>query len=305
MTGMYQNPAIRLATTSFDPMRITAVTHQLMGHPLLELDNLLALARRLEPRGMVRRHNADAQPSTDFTTAPETLPTKHDVAGTLENIESAEAWMALHNIQEDAVYQKLVDEVLDYVRPMVEAKDPGMCHRAGWIFITSPGAVTPYHMDHEHNFILQVRGKKTLHVFDPLDRSIVTERSLELFHAKHSRELVRYKEEFEKTASVFELEPGMGGYMPTTAPHWVKNGDGVSLTVSFTYYTRATLRRKLLHKGNFFLRGLGVEPTPVGQSGLRDAAKAAAFQAHLSGKDWLRSLRGARPPSLLGRYAVI
>ena len=139
--------------------------------------------------------------------------------------------MALHNVQNDPLYRTLVDEVLDYVQPRVDKKDPGMHDRAGWIFITSPNAVTPYHMDHEHNFILQVRGKKTLHVWEPLDREVVTERSLELFHAKHSRELVQYREEFQRRARVFDLEPGMGGYMPTTSPHWVKNGDGVSITV--------------------------------------------------------------------------
>jgi hypothetical protein len=302
---MYRSPAITFDTSAFDPMRITAVQHELMGHPLLQLSSLIELAKRLEPRGLVRRHSGAAQPGTDFKTAPDTLPTRLAALDTITHIDQADAWMALHNVQEDPLYRTLVDEVLDYVRPMIEPKDPGMCHRAGWIFVTSPGAVTPYHMDHEHNFILQVLGKKTLHVFDPLDRNIVTERSLELFHALHSRELVRYREEFERTAHVFELSPGMGGYMPTTAPHWVKNGDGVSITISCTYYTRSTLRRKLLHKGNYFLRGLGLEPKPVDELPLRDDAKALAFKAHLAAKQLLRAARGRPSPDLTQRYAVL
>lgn len=302
---MYRTPGIKFDTDHFEPMRIQAVTHELMGHPLLELSSLTALAKRLEPRGLVRRHAGSATPETSFANAPELLPTKLDALETIQHIERADAWMALHNVQEDPIYRKLVDEVLDYVRPMIEDKDPGMCHRAGWIFVTSPGAVTPYHMDHEHNFILQVHGKKTLHVFDPLDRSVVSERSLELFHTEHSRELVVYKEEYERAAQVFELEPGMGGYMPTTAPHWVKNGDGVSITVSFTYYTEATLRRKLLHKANYFLRKLGVEPHPVGESLLRDGAKEVAFKTHLAAKGLLRAARGNPQPSLKLPYAVL
>jgi hypothetical protein len=302
---MYRSPNIAFDTASFDPMRIQAVRHEMMGHPLLELSSLVELAARLEPRGLVRRHSGGAKPSTDFHSAPEALPTQLAALDTIKNIEQADAWMALHNIQEDPTYRKLVDEVLDYVRPMIDAKDPGMCHRAGWIFVTSPGAITPYHMDHEHNFILQVYGKKTLHVFDPLDRNIVTERSLELFHAQHSRELVRYDESFERTASVFELEPGMGGYMPTTAPHWVKNGDGVSVTISCTYYTQETLRRKLLYKGNYFLRGLGLQPRAIGESDLRDRAKALAFRTHLAAKGLVRSVRGKPSPELTGRYAVL
>jgi hypothetical protein len=302
---MYRSPGIAFDPNRFDPMQIMPVRHELMEHPLLTLPSLVELAKRLEPRGLVRRHAGSALPDTDFKDAPELLPTRLAALDTIQNIEQADAWMALHNIQEDPIYRGLVDEVLDSVRPEVEKKDPGMCHRAGWIFVTSPNAVTPYHMDHEHNFILQILGKKTLHVFDPLDRQIVTERSLELFHSKHSRELVRYDEAFERTARVFELEPGMGGYMPTTAPHWVKNGDGVSITVSFTYYTRSTLRRKLLHKGNYALRKLGLNPHPVGESDFRDDVKALAYRAHLAAKDAVRSVRGREPVDLTGKYAVL
>jgi hypothetical protein len=302
---MYSSPGIKFDTGRFDPMHIQPVRHELMEHPLLQLSSLTELAKRLEPRGLVRRHNGSAKPDTDFKAAPELLPTKLSALETIQNINDADAWMALHNIQEDPVYRKLVDEVLDYIRPMIEDKDPGMCHRAGWIFVTSPGAVTPYHMDHEHNFILQAHGKKTLHVFDPLDRTVVTERALELFHTQHSRELIAYKEEYERAATVFELDAGMGGYMPTTAPHWVKNGDGVSITVSFTYYSASTLRRKLLHKGNYVLRKLGVEPSPVGESPLRDGAKEVAFKTHLAAKGVLRAARGEQAVSLNVPYAVL
>jgi hypothetical protein len=302
---MYTSPAIDFDLEAFQPMRIMPVRHQLMGHPLLALQSLVELAKRLEPRGLVRRHSGAAAPTTDFATAPEALPTRLTALDTIENIQQADAWMALHNIQEDPLYRTLVDEVLDFVKPKIELKDPGMCHRAGWIFVTSPGAVTPYHMDHEHNFILQVVGKKTLHVFDPLDRRIVTERSLELFHATHSRELVRYEEEFERTAHVFELEPGMGGYMPSTAPHWVKNGDGVSITISCTYYTNETRRRKLLHKANYFLGKYGVPTRPIGSSPLRDNVTELAFKAHLGAKALVRAARGKPTPDLGGRYAVL
>ncbi len=62
-----------------------------------------------------------------------------------------------------------MDEVLDELNLGVEQRDPGMCYRGGWIFVTSPNTVTPFHYDKEHNFILQVRGRKTLHVWDHRD----------------------------------------------------------------------------------------------------------------------------------------
>src|SRR5262249_40893145 len=146
----------------------------------------------------------------------------------------------------------------------------GMCYRAGWIFVSSPNAVTPFHIDHEHNFILQIRGTKKLHTWDPFDRSIVTERAQELFHSSHSRELIVWRDEFLGKARVFDLVPGLGGYMPSTTPHMVENGPEVSITMSFTYYTDATRRRELLYRTNVALRRLGLSPRPIGASPARD-----------------------------------
>ena len=300
----YMNPGISFDPTAWSPLRITAVRHELAGHPLLQIGPLTDLAKRLERTGSVRAHNDKADPTTSFTTAPDTHPIQLSVEDTIRRIEESKAWMALHNIQNDPLYRGLVDEVLDYVRPMVEPRDPGMCHRAGWIFVTSPGAVTPYHLDHEHNFILQILGKKSLHVFDPLDRAIVSERALELFHTKRSRELVVYSEEVQKKAHVFEVEPGMGAYMPVNAPHWVKNGDNVSITVSFTYYTKRTLLRKAAHIANFKLRALGLSPRPVGANPIADVVKQKLTGIQRNAKLWVTRQKETEPTLLTDKYAL-
>jgi hypothetical protein len=145
-----------------------------------------------------------------------------------------------------------------------------MCYRGGWIFVTSPFAVTPFHMDHEHNFILQIRGTKTLYAWGPFDRAVISEQAQELFHEAHSRALVKWDEDFRARARIFELAPGQGGYMPSTSAHLVENGPEPSITMSFTYYTDSTRRRELLYRGNSRLRRLGLRPRPVGESGTRD-----------------------------------
>ena len=299
-------PLVTFDTDAFAPLRIMAVEHRLIDHPLLQLSKLFELGKRLDAKGSVRSHNDQASPATSFTHAPETHKAKLSAEETIRRIEEAQAWLALHNIQQDDEYRTLVDEVLDSVRPRVEAKDPGMCYRAGWIFITSPNAITPYHMDHEHNFILQIHGKKTLHVWDPLDRAVVSERSLELFHAKRSRELVTYRDEYLAKARVFQLEPGLGGYMPLTSPHWVKNGDNVSVTVSFTYYTNLTRQRETLYRGNHTLRALGLTPAPVGdQLSVRESAKHLAFRSYAGARGFARRLRGQPHYDNAVRYAPV
>jgi hypothetical protein len=300
----YTNPGISFDTAKFHPLRIMGVSHTLMGHPLLELGSLVDLAKRLEKVGGVRAHSDNARADTAFAHAPDTHPVQLSMEETIRTIEKSKAWMALHNIQNDPIYRRLVDEVLDYVQPMVEPRDPGMCHRAGWIFVTSPNAVTPFHIDHEHNFILQILGKKTINVFDPLDRAVVSEEALELFHTKLSRDLVTFDDEKQKRAHVFEAGPGMGAYMPTTAGHWVTNGDNVSITVSFTYYTRATMRRKAAHQANYDLRRMGLTPRPVAENpNLVDAVKGAAASARLAvGRAITR--KAPHPTILGGRYAL-
>ncbi len=288
----HRPPRILLDANAFDPMRVMPVRHTLEHHPLLELPAIVDLAQRLDNRCTVRFHDDRATPSTDFIKAPETNPVPGRPEDIVRSIESAHAWLALLGVHHDPEYRALLDEILESVRPIVEEREPGMSYRRADIFVASPGAVTPYHMDHEHNFILQVRGKKLLNVCEPLDREVVTERSLELFHATSSRDLVVYRDDFVARAHHFQLEPGMGGYMPTTAPHWVKNGDNVSITISFTYYTNALRRRKLLHRGNYYLRRSRLLFSPVGRSAAQDALKYPVFRTVFGVRDLVRGWSG-------------
>jgi hypothetical protein len=285
-------PRIHIEPATFDPWKVQAVTHALIDHPLLQIDALVELGRRQQQRNLVRTHSAEATAGTSFADAPNLHPNRQDAATTLADIEKAKAWMSLLNVQADPIYRRLIEEVLDEVRPIVDRRDRGMCYRAGWIFVSSPSTVTPFHMDHEHNFILQIRGRKRLYTWDPFDRVVVSERAQELFHDQHSRELVVWNDAWRARARVFELEPGLGGYMPSTTPHLVENGDGPSITMSFTYYTDATRERELLYRGNAALRRLGIDPRPVGASPGRDRVKRTVLNGYTAARNAVRRALG-------------
>jgi hypothetical protein len=285
-------PRIHVDPATFEPWKIQALTHALSDHPLLQIDALVELGKRQQERKLVRTHSAAATAATSFADAPNLHPNQKDAVATLADIEKAKAWMSLLNVQADPIYRRLIDEVLDEVRPVTDRRDPGMCYRAGWIFVSSPNTVTPFHMDHEHNFILQIRGTKRLYTWDPFDRVVVSERAQELFHDRHSRELVVWSEDWRKRARVLDLEPGRGGYMPSTTPHMVENGDAPSVTISFTYYTDATRQRELIYRGNARLRELGIEPTPVGASPNRDRVKHAVLAGFTQAKNLVRRRLG-------------
>ena len=285
-------PRIHVDPATFEPWKIQALTHSLSEHPLLQIGALVELGKRQQDRNLVRTHSADATAGTSFADAPNLHPNAKGAVATLAEIEKAKAWMSLLNVQADPIYRRLIDEILDEVRPIVERRDPGMCYRAGWIFVSSPNAVTPFHMDHEHNFILQIRGKKRLYTWDPFDRQVVSERAQELFHDQHSRELVTWSEAWRQRARVLDLEPGLGGYMPSTTPHMVENGDGPSITISFTYYTDATRQRELLYRGNARMRRLGLDPHPVGASPSRDRVKRVVLSGYTSARNAIRRALG-------------
>ena len=288
----------------FDPWRVQLVRHRVHEHPLAEMASVIELSQRLEATRQVRTHSDDARPETSFQDAPKLHPNPKSAKETLSNLEQAHAWTSLMNVQTDAVYRRLVDTVLDDVRPALERRDPGMCYRAGWIFLASPFTVTPFHMDVEHNFILQLSGKKRLYVWEPDDTVAVSEEARDLFLDTHDRKLIGFREALRARAHVFEIEPGIGAYMPSTAPHLVENYDNVSMTASFTFYTDSTRHRSLLHKVHSRLRRRGMHPPAVGARPMRDAIVLNAARAALALKAGVRRTLGAGGGEALPAYAV-
>jgi hypothetical protein len=289
--------------TKFDPWRIQPVQHRLASHHLLQPDQLIELGRRLEVGGLVRTHSDKAAAGTPFNDAPSMHPNRKSAEETLGRIREAGAWMSLLNVQTDEIYRKLVDSVIDELKPGVEKHDPGVCYRGGWIFVTSPNAVTPFHIDKEHNFIMQVRGTKKLYVWDHRDTEVVSELARDRFHFDHSRELIKWKDEFRSRAQVFHLEPGQGAYMPSTSPHMVENDDNPSITVSFTYYTDATRRNSRLHALHQRMRKAGMSPAPVGSRAARDAVLGSLTAVSTGVRDTVARIRSSDARVDTARYA--
>lgn len=290
--------------STFDPWCIQSVQHRLAEHPLMKFGPLTEVGQRLDHRRSVRTHSDDAGAGTPFNAAPRLHPNRMSAADTFGRIRDAKAWTSQLSVQGDALYRTLVDEVLDGLKPGIERHDPGMCYCGGWMFVTSPGAVTPFHFDREHNFILQVSGRKTLYVWDHHDVESASERSRDRFHATHQRDLLMGDEAFRQRARVFHLEPRQGAHMPSTSPHIVENGEGPSVTISFTYYTNATRRNSLLQRAHERLRKRGVEPPAVGANLALDALLWAGFNTATRVRSWMRAPDGERSARFDGaRYA--
>ncbi|MCE5234135.1 MAG: cupin-like domain-containing protein [Mizugakiibacter sp.] len=288
-------PFIVLDWNRFRPRRVQAVRHRVDSHPLLQLGPLLALARRLQAVGQLRQIGTDADAGTRF------VASAADVDA-LQRIGNAKGWAVLRYVQVDPTYRTLVDAVLDSIRPQVERVDPGMYYRAGFVFASAHHTVTPFHMDVENNFILQMRGHKTLYVWEPDDMATVSEQARDRFH--HDRDLIRWREEFRARAHVFELHAGEGAYMPATSPHMAETGDDLSVTMSFTYFTDATRRDAWLHNLHYLIRRAGIRPPAVGSHPVLDALSYQAVAALVGARRIARRVGGRAVDPIHAPYAA-
>jgi Cupin-like domain len=282
------DPQVFAAYFNRKPFR---VAHSLCGHPLFELKRLLQLARSLPERFV--EYNAGAMP---VGVRPEETPrTGLSAEETIRRIQECGSWMVLKRVEQDPEYGALLDRCLDEIGAQAAGLVPSMQRRQGFIFLSSPNAVTPFHIDPEHNFLLQIRGTKTVSMWDPADRFVLPDEELERFYASFVHRNLPWRDVFQTTAFVLPLAPGEGLHFPVTVPHWVKNGPEVSISFSITFRTAESERRELLYKANARLRKLGLSPTAVGQSILLDRTKQLAFGAAATLKRmWSAPTRRAR-----------
>jgi hypothetical protein len=101
---------------------------------------------------------------------------------------------------------------------------------------------------------------------------------------EEQRELNRYHhgghrnlDVMPRESETFRLTPGVGVYVPPWRPHWVKNSDAVSISLSITFRTAASERAERVHIVNARLRRLHLHPRPPGYSTRTDRAKEIVY----------------------------
>ena len=246
--------------------RPLAVRHSLANHPLLRLNAITELAERL-PAVSVEQHEAK-QPLVVSGGAP---GLRHAAVDTVRGIETNGRWLVLWYIEQVPEYAALLD-ALDPIQRHVPRHEGGICQREAFLFLSAPGALTPVHFDAEHNFLLQIRGTKTMHVCEFPDAA--GERSeLERYYDGGDRNL----DAVPSSGTTFRLSAGDGVYVYPFAPHWVRNGDDVSVSLSLTFRTGRSRRAELAHAFDARVRRrVGIRMRPPGGGRLSHRVKATA-----------------------------
>ena len=275
----------QLAYNDRFPGQSVEFIHDLHLGDRLTLAAVADLADRLPRRSVI----------ADTAAQPLLVPQGGPPRGALErpgdvirDLHNANAWLTLLNVEDDPGMAELMNTHLDQLEAGIMAKQGKMRKRVAFVFVSSPNSVTPVHFDIEHSLLMQVSGCKTVSV-GRWESDAVRRREFDRYwDGSHGR-----IEALQPEVAAYTMTPGQAVYIPPGTPHWVHNGPDISLSVTLTYFTAATVRENRIEDFNSHLRRRHMKPREPGHSAVVDTAKVCAVGALAIGQR-LRSSIGTK-----------
>ena len=265
---------------SFSTRRIERLHHNFHEHPLMQMGELARLAKELAPTRQTRFIKPGTTQRSAFSHDGRS-PDGRTIEQVFASIEEPGSWLALYNVETVPRYAEFLAEVIGTVRPYIERDQGATFMMTGFIFISAPPSVTPFHIDRENNFWLQIHGRKVMNVWHHTDREVVPGKDVEDFIIHRALERVQLQAGHESRSEAFDVGPGDGVYFPATSPHmtrsdpdWTKPGDRISVSIGVTFYTDLTRKHAHVHQFNDALRRVGMTPATPGESDFLDRLKA-------------------------------
>lgn len=256
------------------PETAHVLPHSLLQHPLLELEALAQLGEALPEKSL--EYNRGDLP---ISIRPEDVPrTGLSIGETIRAIDSACSWAVLKNIEQVPAYHELLLALLGALEDVASAATGAMLRPEGFIFISSPGSMTPYHFDPEHNILLQLRGTKTMTVFPAGDPRFAAPQAHEAYHCGGPRNLP-WDDQFAAHGTDYRLQAGEAIFVPVMAPHYVRNGDKPSISLSITWRSEWSFAEIDAHALNARLRKFGLNPAPPKRYPANNAVKSFGYRA--------------------------
>ena len=262
------------------------ISHRLSSHPLFQLPKLLELAERTartRPDDLYF-DMGEVRPGHRWDQIPEP---KFSAVEAMQQLESADAWFIFRHTQRDPEYKQLFDRGLKEIKEIAGDRVGSQLRQEDIIiFVTSPKRVTTYHIDRECNFLLQISGTKTLHVFDRDDKDILPDEEIERFWSVDNNAPV-FRSEYQDRAISYKMKPGNGVHIPVNFPHWLQNDDNISVSLSVNFQFLDSMRANV-YRSNYYLRKFGMKPSRPGLHKTRDAAKSFAMSCALAARRLIR-----------------
>jgi mannose-6-phosphate isomerase-like protein (cupin superfamily) len=256
------------------PGRSMGFIHDLHLDDRLTLASVADLADRLPRRSVI----------ADTAAQPLLVPQGGPPRGALErpgdvirDMRNANAWLTLLNVEDDPGMAELMNTYLDQLESgmsVKQGKRAKMRKRVAFVFVSSPNSVTPVHYDIEHSLLMQVSGSKTVSIGRFESDAVRRHEFDRYWDGSHGR-----IETLQPEVASYTMTPGRAVYIPPGTPHWVHNGPDISLSVTLTYFTAATVRENRVESFNAHLRRRHMKPREPGHSATVDTAKVCALGA--------------------------
>jgi mannose-6-phosphate isomerase-like protein (cupin superfamily) len=293
----------QLAFDDAFPGRAVGFSHDLHLDDRLTLASVADLADRLPRQSVI----------ADIAAQPLLVPQGGPPRGALErpgdvirDLHNANAWLTLLNVEDDPGMAELMNAQLGQLESGMIAKRARrgkLRKRVAFVFVSSPNSVTPVHFDIEHSLLMQVRGQKTVSIGRWEDDAARRHEFDRYWDGSHGR-----IETLQPEAAAYTMTPGRAVYIPPGTPHWVHNGPDISLSVTLTYFTAATVRENRIEDFNSHLRRRHLKPREPGRSATVDTAKVCAMGAWVIGQRLRSSVstkqRDGQPPADGAGYRV-
>jgi hypothetical protein len=267
-------------TCSFSSRGFNTLKHNFHNHPLFQMDALRDLAEYLLPRNKCRFVKKGLQQNSEFYHEGQSVDGR-SLTQIFDEIELPGSWLALYDVQEQPEYGALLNSIIHQLSPLFEGSEGDFFNVGGFIFISAPPAFTPYHIDRENNFWLQLKGQKKLGLFDRTDRNILPQTQIENFIVNRTLDDVVLTDDIAQKVVEFDVKPGDGVYFPSTTPHmtatetgWAVLGEGVSVSIGIPFYTEWTRHIARLCQYNLVARRVGLPISPLKGYGLSEKVKS-------------------------------
>jgi hypothetical protein len=296
-------PVDQSAFAASFPMQPFSLRHQVAGNPLFTLPKIVDLVRHLPPDS-IEYNSGDAAIGQD---AAQTKFVDLDPEDVVRSIETAGAWMVLKRVEQHPAYRAVIEDCLNALARAnghADLMEAGFEDLRGFMFVSSPNATTPFHVDAEDNIFVHIHGEKFFTICDNRDGSVVSDDAIEHSLTKHRN--VSYSPDFEKKSVCHELKAGDGVFVPYLWPHWVRTGSQYSISMAVTWKTRAVMRKNDVFVVNSLLRRIGLPQAAPGRNPALDAVKLAVFRSVKAVVDPLRkslAMRALIRKLVLGRDA--
>ncbi|MBX9651437.1 MAG: hypothetical protein K2X57_30730 [Xanthobacteraceae bacterium] len=242
--------------------------HSLAARQLITLDGVEELIRHYQSQ---KRYNLIYSLINSKEIAPQDAL---DAVAALKSSEYTNTWIRLTQVDDALpeirdVTKSFIQDLSDLYGRNIEAE---VFKPFVTLFVSSPNEITPYHFDHTWNFLLQLKGTKTVYLFDQNDPQVLCQTDLENWYGRHCP--VPKRENCGDGMPYF-LHPGDGVHHPVNAPHWVQNGPEISISLSIGLCLHESNRRAKIHQVNYILRKFGLNPSLPSASSRSDRLKVS------------------------------